>query len=148
MVSSNQQLAGQTGHFTSNFSQKDDGNHMPQQHNQMGTHHQQQHDPRTVQHHQLTGLDVLAQGSQYALQQLHDQNQYHQSTTPSSHNRESSGNGDDDSGRHRQDGSGAMSTSKSAGGPVRRRISRACDQCNQLRTKCDGKNPCAHCVGE
>ena len=24
-------------------------------------------------------------------------------------------------------------------GPVRRRISRACDQCNQLRTKCDGK---------
>ena len=32
-------------------------------------------------------------------------------------------------------------------GPVRRRISRACDQCNQLRTKCDGRDPCAHCVG-
>lgn len=32
------------------------------------------------------------------------------------------------------------------GQPVRRRISRACDQCNQLRTKCDGKHPCAHCV--
>lgn len=30
-------------------------------------------------------------------------------------------------------------------GNVRRRISRACDQCNQLRTKCDGKTPCAHC---
>lgn len=30
---------------------------------------------------------------------------------------------------------------------VRRRISRACDQCNQLRTKCDGKQPCAHCTG-
>ena len=29
---------------------------------------------------------------------------------------------------------------------VRRRISRACDQCNQLRTKCDGKQPCAHCI--
>ncbi|KAK9466460.1 fungal-specific transcription factor domain-containing protein [Lipomyces arxii] len=29
---------------------------------------------------------------------------------------------------------------------VRRRISRACDQCNQLRTKCDGKLPCLHCV--
>ncbi|KAF1810428.1 hypothetical protein P152DRAFT_467847 [Eremomyces bilateralis CBS 781.70] len=29
--------------------------------------------------------------------------------------------------------------------PVRRRISRACDQCNQLRTKCDGRSPCAHC---
>ena len=33
-------------------------------------------------------------------------------------------------------------------GPVRRRISRACDQCNQLRTKCDGRDPCAHCVGK
>src|SRR5699024_8851341 len=32
--------------------------------------------------------------------------------------------------------------------PVRRRISSACDQCNQMRTKCDGKNPCSHCVGE
>lgn len=29
---------------------------------------------------------------------------------------------------------------------VRRRISRACDQCNQLRTRCDGRNPCAHCT--
>jgi xylanolytic transcriptional activator XlnR len=29
---------------------------------------------------------------------------------------------------------------------VRRRITRACDQCNQLRTKCDGKHPCAHCL--
>ncbi|KAK9473170.1 fungal-specific transcription factor domain-containing protein [Dipodascopsis tothii] len=28
----------------------------------------------------------------------------------------------------------------------RRRISRACDQCNQLRTKCDGKQPCQHCI--
>ncbi|KAF2204400.1 hypothetical protein GQ43DRAFT_172670 [Delitschia confertaspora ATCC 74209] len=36
--------------------------------------------------------------------------------------------------------------SASTSGPVRRRISRACDQCNQLRTKCDGKNPCAHCM--
>ncbi|KAH8131230.1 hypothetical protein ACSS6W_001128 [Trichoderma asperelloides] len=31
-------------------------------------------------------------------------------------------------------------------GPIRRRISRACDQCNQLRTKCDGLHPCAHCI--
>lgn len=29
--------------------------------------------------------------------------------------------------------------------PVRRRVSRACDQCNQLRTRCDGQEPCAHC---
>lgn len=37
-------------------------------------------------------------------------------------------------------------TANGNGQPVRRRISRACDQCNQLRTKCDGKHPCAHCV--
>ena len=30
---------------------------------------------------------------------------------------------------------------------VRRRISRACDQCNQLRTKCNGETPCVHCIG-
>ena len=36
---------------------------------------------------------------------------------------------------------------KDGSAPVRRRISRACDQCNQLRTKCDGGTPCAHCVG-
>lgn len=29
----------------------------------------------------------------------------------------------------------------------RQRVSRACDQCNQLRTKCDGRHPCAHCIG-
>jgi hypothetical protein len=29
--------------------------------------------------------------------------------------------------------------SSATSGPVRRRISRACDQCNQLRTKCDGR---------
>ncbi|RDA95181.1 hypothetical protein CP533_1892 [Ophiocordyceps camponoti-saundersi (nom. inval.)] len=28
----------------------------------------------------------------------------------------------------------------------RRRVSRACDRCNQLRTKCDGRQPCAHCI--
>lgn len=28
---------------------------------------------------------------------------------------------------------------------VRRRISRACDQCNQLKRKCDGQYPCACC---
>ncbi|PMD52658.1 uncharacterized protein K444DRAFT_187426 [Hyaloscypha bicolor E] len=30
--------------------------------------------------------------------------------------------------------------------PFRRKISRACDQCNQLRMKCNGQSPCAHCV--
>ncbi|KAF2129582.1 hypothetical protein P153DRAFT_385788 [Dothidotthia symphoricarpi CBS 119687] len=36
--------------------------------------------------------------------------------------------------------------SNATSGPVRRRISRACDQCNQLRTKCDGRKPCTHCI--
>ncbi|KAK5447836.1 hypothetical protein LTS15_009335 [Exophiala xenobiotica] len=39
------------------------------------------------------------------------------------------------------DGNGSSESSA-----VRRRISRACDQCNQLRTKCDGRQPCAHCT--
>ncbi|BFZ58937.1 hypothetical protein PYCC9005_006005 [Savitreella phatthalungensis] len=30
--------------------------------------------------------------------------------------------------------------------PGRKRISRACDQCNALRTRCDGAHPCRHCV--
>ncbi|KAK9475106.1 transcriptional activator xlnR [Dipodascopsis tothii] len=32
-----------------------------------------------------------------------------------------------------------------ATGTARRRISRACDQCNQFRTRCDGKLPCKRC---
>lgn len=31
-------------------------------------------------------------------------------------------------------------------GAPRKRTTRACDQCNQLRTKCDGQNPCHHCT--
>ncbi|KAF3021946.1 hypothetical protein G7054_g4322 [Neopestalotiopsis clavispora] len=49
--------------------------------------------------------------------------------------------------KHRQHPYGAPVTrSIGAAGPIRRRISRACDQCNQLRTKCDGQHPCAHCI--
>lgn len=42
----------------------------------------------------------------------------------------------------------ARNDDRNTSGPVRRRISRACDQCNQLRTKCDGMSPCAHCIGK
>lgn len=42
---------------------------------------------------------------------------------------------------HERSGRGSATS-----GPVRRRISRACDQCNQLRTKCDGRQSCAHCI--
>ncbi|KAM4066754.1 fungal specific transcription factor [Hirsutella rhossiliensis] len=30
--------------------------------------------------------------------------------------------------------------------PVKKRIGRACDRCNQLRMKCDGVHPCSRCV--
>lgn len=95
------------------------------------------------------GLDDLAQGSQFALQQLQRQIDVHQN----SHSSRGS------SSKHRQhpynNGTpGGLLGGRSPGmngshssGPVRRRISRACDQCNQLRTKCDGQTPCAHCVG-
>ncbi|KAF7125267.1 hypothetical protein CNMCM5793_001445 [Aspergillus hiratsukae] len=111
---------------------------------------------------QTSGLDTLAEGSQYALEQLQL-------------SREAAGGGDatdsigrpkdqyqiDNDNRHnshsltsfknpsqRDPLVEARSTIRknSASAPVRRRISRACDQCNQLRTKCDGQNPCAHCI--
>ena len=33
-------------------------------------------------------------------------------------------------------------------GVVKRRITRACDQCHRFRTKCDGQTPCGHCKGK
>ncbi|KAK9373483.1 fungal-specific transcription factor domain-containing protein [Lipomyces chichibuensis] len=48
------------------------------------------------------------------------------------------------SGTRRKSSSG--SSSSTDGRNIRRRITRACDQCNQLRTKCDGKQPCLHCL--
>lgn len=95
----------------------------------MVTHHDHNQAP-------MSGLDALAQGSQYALQQLHDS---HLNPAPQDH----------DAFSQNQPGQDQSASNKgsSNGAPVRRRISRACDQCNQLRTKCDGKTPCAHCVG-
>ncbi|KAG4429902.1 hypothetical protein IFR05_014608 [Cadophora sp. M221] len=91
--------------------------------------------------HMHSALHTLADGSQYALQQLQQHVDVHQNgQMHRSHNN-----------KHRQHpygpgpGSG-RSVSNGASGPIRRRISRACDQCNQLRTKCDGQSPCAHCV--
>jgi len=97
------------------------------------------------QHQQpVSGLDALAVGSQYMLQQMQEQNRM-QSNHPFSQptNNEYSGDRDPDTPQDSVDQGG-----QSASASVRRRISRACDQCNQLRTKCDGKQPCAHCVGE
>jgi hypothetical protein len=83
------------------------------------------------------GLDNLAQGSHYALQQL----QQHVGV----HNPHLARAGPQQ--KHRQHPYGATARATGASGPIRRRISRACDQCNQLRTKCDGQHPCAHCIG-
>lgn len=91
-----------------------------------------------------SGLHTLADGSQYAMQQLQHQVDVHQNSQ--AHRTQNS--------KHRQHPysagpgpSNGRAGGNSASGPIRRRISRACDQCNQLRTKCDGQSPCAHCVG-
>jgi hypothetical protein len=107
--------------------------------NMMGTGH-------VPSNHMHSGLDTLAHGSQYALQQLQHVEMHQNPQVHRSHN-----------SKHRQHpytatgsmgGSGRNASASSASGPIRRRISRACDQCNQLRTKCDGQSPCAHCVGK
>lgn len=54
-------------------------------------------------------------------------------------------NGNLQAGRKRRESEMDSVNDSGDGNNVRRRISRACDQCNQLRTKCDGKHPCAHC---
>jgi hypothetical protein len=112
---------------------------------------------RLPQHIPTPGLDTLAEGSQYALQIQHSSMAGHQ-MLPSNGNQMKSRYdpyptqqiGHMGSLQRRESApdnrSGIKKPSTTA--PVRRRISRACDQCNQLRTKCDGKAPCAHCIGK
>ncbi|QSZ34310.1 hypothetical protein DSL72_005901 [Monilinia vaccinii-corymbosi] len=95
-------------------------------------------------HMHASGLDTLAHGSQYAISQLHQQPVDLRRSSQTPRNAPA---------RHRQhpymgvSGNSAPSARGTGNpGPIRRRISRACDQCNQLRTKCDGQSPCAHCV--
>ncbi|KAH9897308.1 transcriptional activator xlnR [Xylariomycetidae sp. FL2044] len=87
-------------------------------------------------HLHSTGLDAFGHGSQYALQHLQQHvgvHAPHLARAPQP--------------KHRQHPyAGPTTRSTGAAGPIRRRISRACDQCNQLRTKCDGQHPCAHCI--
>jgi hypothetical protein len=112
---------------------------------------------RLSQHLPTPGLDTLAEGSQYALHQLQHTSMPGRQMLPSNANQMKNRY---DSYSTAQNGSPGVlqrldSTSDNRGAikkssvsaPVRRRISRACDQCNQLRTKCDGKTPCAHCIG-
>ncbi|KAA8648285.1 putative C6 transcription factor [Aspergillus tanneri] len=111
-------------------------------------------------------LDTLAEGSQYALEQLqlsreaeganadggaplssksNNQPLYGSDENKPSNNNTISGF---KSLTHRDPLAESRSAIRknSTSTPIRRRISRACDQCNQLRTKCDGQSPCAHCI--
>lgn len=83
------------------------------------------------------GMDPMGQNPHYGMQQLQHvsvSNPHLARSAPQP--------------RQRQHPYGPSGRSSSTSGPVRRRISRACDQCNQLRTKCDGQHPCAHCIGK
>ncbi|GAB7362717.1 hypothetical protein MBLNU230_g3023t1 [Neophaeotheca triangularis] len=112
----------------------------------------------------VDALDNLVESSHYALPELPQQRQHHsqqqEALHPSFPPQLKPGSHSMDRHQHQQhhpqyqqpqqspQQKPQISTSQAsnAGQPVRRRISRACDQCNQLRTKCDGKTPCAHCV--
>ncbi|KAI0457729.1 fungal-specific transcription factor domain-containing protein [Xylaria acuta] len=87
-------------------------------------------------HLHAAGLETFGHGPQYALQHLQQHvgiHAPHLTRVPQQKHRQ-----------HPYGGPGTRATGSS--GPIRRRISRACDQCNQLRTKCDGQHPCAHCI--
>ncbi|PBP25626.1 hypothetical protein BUE80_DR003519 [Diplocarpon rosae] len=92
--------------------------------------------------HVHSGLHTLLDPSQCALQQFEQHIGSHKKSlvhrNPNSKNRQHL----DAHGpaRERSVSSSGMS------GPIRRRISRAYDQCNQLRSKCDGQSPCSHCI--
>jgi hypothetical protein len=122
--------------------------------------------PTRMAQSQTPGLDTLAEGSQYALEQLQLARQASASNPPTDPDvkplsetealephpyREQ--NGTHPGGRASSQPLDPLVDARSAirknstATAVRRRISRACDQCNQLRTKCDGQQPCAHCIG-
>jgi hypothetical protein len=106
---------------------------------------------------QTPGLDTLAEGSQYAFEQLQLARQAGTESNTSTEPEALPSYSEQNDSRIAARGSSqprdnlaeARSTIRksSSATPVRRRISRACDQCNQLRTKCDGQQPCAHCLG-
>ncbi|KAL5042363.1 Xylanolytic transcriptional activator xlnR [Aspergillus fruticulosus] len=87
---------------------------------------------------QTIGLDTLAEGSQYVLEQMQ--------LSREGGNSENNSAFKPPSVRDSLAEARSMIRKNSSSAPVRRRITRACDQCNQLRTKCDGQNPCAHCI--
>lgn len=92
------------------------------------------------------GLDALAQSSQYALHHYpHTPHHVLDGKTFGKQRHHPYVNLPASAGSRNQK-STMVPDRRHSNAPVRRRISRACDQCNQLRTKCDGKAPCAHCI--
>lgn len=89
-------------------------------------------------HRHAAGLEGLSQGPKVTLQDIQDLQ-----LPVETHNQHLA----QGSPRRKQGPRPYSGGIASINGPIRRRISRACDQCNQLRTKCDGRNPCAHCIG-
>ncbi|KAL1886647.1 hypothetical protein Plec18167_000579 [Paecilomyces lecythidis] len=101
---------------------------------------------------QTSGLDTLAEGSQYALEQLQLSREAHVTSGDAGVKTKDQLYSESRDGFKASFPRDSLSDARSAirknssSTPVRRRISRACDQCNQLRTKCDGQSPCAHCI--
>ncbi|KAI9713432.1 MAG: hypothetical protein M1820_000814 [Bogoriella megaspora] len=149
-------------HYTPNFGHYNNREPHP---NEVQQQSQQQQQQQQQQQHNTSALDTLAESSQYALHDLQQQQQQQQQHQQHPHQNYASSMADgklllrhrhhpyrsgqfSGVGRPHKEGSNQEKGPRMSSGsnPVRRRISRACDQCNQLRTKCDGKNPCAHCV--
>lgn len=122
--------------------------------------------PNRMAQSQTPGLDTLAEGSQYALEQLQLARQASASNPPTDSECKPVSEPEALESQPYREQNGTHPGIKSSSQPhdplvdarsairknstataVRRRISRACDQCNQLRTKCDGQQPCAHCIG-
>ncbi|KKZ65458.1 xylanolytic transcriptional activator xlnR [[Emmonsia] crescens] len=107
------------------------------------------------QSHQTTDVDTLAKGSRYPLHHLHmprmaDGSSERQLNEPMKiktfYPNHQPSTVKSPALRDVLAESRSPIRKSSSTAPVRRRISRACDQCNQLRTKCDGQTPCAHCI--
>ena len=128
---------------------------------------QHQHHHLPSQHIASSPLDTLAHTSQYAALQFHQNHHVlPNGKAIAKPNRLTYATGPIAPRSQRDMLHERSGRSSATSGPVRRRISRACDQCNQLRTKyvtstqasctkrlltrtirCDGRQSCAHCIG-
>lgn len=49
-------------------------------------------------------------------------------------------------GQRDQENQGSQASESGSTLQKRRRVTRACDECRRKKIKCDGKQPCTHCV--